>query len=163
MNMVRNVDTSIPPTTAVPIAMRWLAPSPVANAKGISPNTVAALVIRMGNKSQYRSRTGHQDGAQALEGSIADGLHLVLACLLFLVGKLHNQNAVLRHQPDEHDDANLAEDVHGDIPEIHEYQCAGNGKWHGEHDDERVFKAFELRRKDEVNQRQRQDKGKHQA
>ena len=48
--MVRKVDTNIPPTTAVPMAIRWLAPSPVANASGIKPNTVEALVMRIGRK-----------------------------------------------------------------------------------------------------------------
>ena len=50
MYIVSNVDTSIPPTTAVPMAMRWLHPSPVANASGISPSTVEALVIRIGRR-----------------------------------------------------------------------------------------------------------------
>ena len=50
MYIVRNVDTNIPPTTAVPMAMRWLQPSPEANANGINPRMVEALVIRMGRK-----------------------------------------------------------------------------------------------------------------
>ena len=40
MYIVSRVDTTIPPTTAVPMAIRWLQPSPVANASGISPKTV---------------------------------------------------------------------------------------------------------------------------
>ena len=44
MYIVSRVDTTIPPTTAVPMAIRWLQPSPVANASGISPKTVEALV-----------------------------------------------------------------------------------------------------------------------
>ncbi len=54
MYMVSKVDTSIPPTTAVPMAIRWLAPSPVANASGI--------------KSQYGRGTCHQNGAQDVAG-----------------------------------------------------------------------------------------------
>ncbi len=37
INMVSIVETSIPPITAVPIAIRPLAPSALANANGISP------------------------------------------------------------------------------------------------------------------------------
>ena len=48
--MVRKVDTTIPPTTAIPMAIRWLQPSPVAKAKGINPKTVEALVIKIGRK-----------------------------------------------------------------------------------------------------------------
>jgi len=40
MYIVRRVETTIPPTTAVPIAIRWLQPSPEAKASGISPKTV---------------------------------------------------------------------------------------------------------------------------
>ena len=50
MYIVRRVETTIPPTTAVPIAIRWLQPSPVAKASGISPKTVEALVIRIGRR-----------------------------------------------------------------------------------------------------------------
>lgn len=50
MYMVSKVETSIPPTTAVPMAIRWLAPSPVAKARGINPNMVETLVIRMGRR-----------------------------------------------------------------------------------------------------------------
>ena len=40
MYMVSRVDTNIPPTTAVPIAIRWLQPSPEAKASGINPRMV---------------------------------------------------------------------------------------------------------------------------
>ena len=50
MYMVSRVDTNIPPTTAVPIAIRWLQPSPEAKASGINPRMVEALVIRIGRR-----------------------------------------------------------------------------------------------------------------
>ena len=50
MYIVKMVDMIIPPTTAVPIAIRPLQPSPVAYIKGIRPSTVDALVIRMGRR-----------------------------------------------------------------------------------------------------------------
>ena len=50
MYIVRNVDTSIPPTTAVPIAILWFAPSPVAMASGRRPRMVDTLVMRIGRR-----------------------------------------------------------------------------------------------------------------
>ena len=47
-NSVSNVETSKPPITATPIAIRPLAPSPKANAKGSSPKIVDTLVINIG-------------------------------------------------------------------------------------------------------------------
>ena len=38
----------MPPTTVIPIAIRWFAPSPPANARGNRPNIVETLVIRIG-------------------------------------------------------------------------------------------------------------------
>lgn len=58
MYIVRTVETSIPPTTATPIAIRWLHPSPDAKARGMSPRTVAALVMRIGRRRSFEaSRT----------------------------------------------------------------------------------------------------------
>ena len=49
--MVANkVFMAIPNTTAAPNAIRLCAPAPVANNKGITPNTKAKEVIRIGRK-----------------------------------------------------------------------------------------------------------------
>ncbi len=45
---VSKVDTSMPPTTAIPMAIRPLQPSPEAKTRGSSPNIVDALVIKIG-------------------------------------------------------------------------------------------------------------------
>ena len=50
MNMVSKVEINIPPTTEIPMAIRPLAPSPVANANGTKPRIVDTLVIRIGRK-----------------------------------------------------------------------------------------------------------------
>ena len=98
-----------------------------------------------------------------MQGSILDGLHLVFTRFLFLVGEFHNQDTVLGYQTNQHDDTDLAEDVHGDAAEVHEHQGTGDGQRYGEHDDERVFEALELGGKNQVNQYQSQDEGEHQA
>ena len=48
--MVIMVEMSMPPTTAVPMAIRPLHPSPVAYISGKRPRMVDALVIRIGRK-----------------------------------------------------------------------------------------------------------------
>ena len=50
MNMVKKVDINIPPTTEIPMAIRPLAPSPVANANGTRPRMVDTLVIKIGRR-----------------------------------------------------------------------------------------------------------------
>jgi hypothetical protein len=47
-NKVRKVDTIKPPITEMPIAIRPLAPSALANANGNKPSTVEKLVIKIG-------------------------------------------------------------------------------------------------------------------
>ena len=47
-NKVKRVESSIPPMTAVPIAIRPLHPSPVANIRGKRPSMVETLVIKIG-------------------------------------------------------------------------------------------------------------------
>lgn len=100
---------------------------------------------------------------QTLQGGILDGLHLVLAGFLLLVGELYNQDTVLSHQPNQHDDTDLAEYIHRDAAEIHEYQCARNGKGHGQHDNQRVLETFELGGKNQVDKQDGQDESEHQA
>ena len=50
INRVRNVETIMPPTTAIPIAIRPCAPSPEAYTSGTNPKIVEILVIRIGRR-----------------------------------------------------------------------------------------------------------------
>ena len=56
-------------------------------------------------------RGRHQDRAQPRAGRLDDRRELVLARLLKVVGELHDQDAVLRHQADQRDQPDLAVDV----------------------------------------------------
>ena len=114
-------------------------------------------------QSQDSGGTRHQDGAQTLQGGVLDGSHLVFTRFLLLIGKFHNQDTVLCHQTNQHDNTNLAEYIHRNPPEIHEHQCAGNGERHRQHDNQRVLEAFELGGKNQVNQHDGQDEGEHQT
>ena len=82
---------------------------------------------------------------------------LSLPGLLQLVRELHDQDAVLRHQPDERDQPDLAVDVQRRQAEEREQQRARQRQRHraGE-DDERIAEALELRREHEVDQHRRQ-------
>ena len=133
----------MPLTSMMPMLLRAPAPGPVASTSGKWPTTVAAVVIRIG-----RSRVP----AASMTAS-----SLSLPGLLQVVGELHDQDAVLRHQADERDQADLAVDVERRQPEEREEQRAGHRQRHraGE-DDERIAEALELRREHQVDQDRRQ-------
>ena len=108
--MVRKVDTNIPPTTAVPMAIRWLAPSPVANASGIKPNTVEALVMRIGRK-----RCNNTDLAEYVHGN-ATGIH-------------ENQCSCNGQRNGKHDDERVLETFElCRQNKIDKYQCQNESK-----------------------------------
>ena len=52
-------------------------------------------------------------GRRRVRGRFDDGVEFVAALLLELVGKLHDQDAVLGDEADERDEPDLAVDVHG--------------------------------------------------
>ena len=84
---------SIPPMTAVPMMRRATAPAPDASHKGALPRMKANAVIRMGRR-RIRAPT-------------KSGFCDAFATLVFRFGELHNQNRVLRSQPDQHDQGDL--------------------------------------------------------
>src|SRR5207247_5107075 len=62
-----------------------------------------------------------------------------------LVGELNDQDAVLRHQPDEGDESDLAVDVERREPEEGEEQSARNGeRRRSSEDDEGIAETLEL-------------------
>jgi len=79
-----------------------------------------------------------------------------------LVGKLHDEDSILRHQSDQHDLTDLAEDVDGLVEVPKRKECAGEGQGNGEHNDEGIRKLFKLGSKDEVDDDQSQNEGKDQ-
>src|SRR3989454_3573676 len=103
-------------------------------------------------------RGRHQDGAQARAGRLDDGVQRELPLLLQLVGELDNQDAVLRDEPDQGDETDLAVDVQRRQAEEREEQGPGQGERHGAgQDDERIPEALELGREDQVDQDGRED------
>ena len=102
-------------------------------------------------------RGRHQDRAQPRAGGLDDRGELVLARLLQVVGELHDQDAVLRHQADQRDQPDLAVDVQRRQAQEREQQRAGHRQRHrAGQDDERIAEALELRRQHQIDQDRRQ-------
>ena len=129
--------------TAIPIDIRLSAPAPRASAIGSVPRIVASVVIRIGRN---RAAAASLHGGERARGA---------GCAP-LVRELDDQDAVLRHEADEHDQADLREDVQrlAEVPERE--QCAGKRQRHGEQDHERVAEALELRGEHQVDQHERE-------
>ncbi len=121
------------------------APAPLASASGTAPSTIAPVVIRIGRR---------RSAAASITAS-----QLAPALLAQLVGELDDQDAVLGDQADQHDQADLAVDVERAAGELERQQRAGHRQRHGEHDDERIDEALELRREHQIDEDQRQHEG----
>ena len=91
MNIVANIVLiAIPNTTAAPKDIRLAAPAPVAKSKGMTPNTKANEVIRIGRK---------RDTA---ESSIASGgIPYRITFLSEIPGELYDQDTILGGQGDQ--------------------------------------------------------------
>ena len=92
------VTPSMPQNTAVPSDWRISAPAPVAIISGSTPRMKAKDVIRIGRKPHARG--------------LGRRLEAVLAVLLVLPRELDDQDRVLGRQADQHDEADLGQDVH---------------------------------------------------
>ena len=87
----------MPENTAVPSDWRISAPGPVAIISGTTPRMKAKAVIRIGRSRSRQASTA---------ASTADG-----AALLRLPGELDDQDGVLGGKADQHDQADLHQDI----------------------------------------------------
>ena len=87
----------MPKNTAVPSDWRISAPAPVAMASG--------------THAEDEGEGGHQDRPQPRARRLDGGLEAVGALLLGLAGELDDQDGVLGGQADQHDEADLRQDV----------------------------------------------------
>jgi hypothetical protein len=96
----------------------------------------------MGHHTQDEGERGHQDRSQAGSCRLDHGVAPALALLFGLLGELDDQDGVLGGEADEHDQANLDQDVVVQTVELH----AGDGRqeahWHDQHDRERQGPAL---------------------
>ncbi len=93
----------MPPTITIPNGCRLVDAAPSDIASGNEPNAMARLVIRIGRKRMTRC-FDHRLGI------------LPQTFLTLLVGKLHDQDTVLRNQTNQHDHTDLRKDIRG-LPE----------------------------------------------
>ena len=149
----------IPATSTRPMLLRAAAPGPVTSVRGKWPQTVATLVMRIG-----RSRV---TAASCTASSLA------MPLLLQLVRELHDEDAVLRHQPDERHQPHLRVDVErgrqavreeGHVRVRHLEEGQDERAEHAERhragqDDERVAEAVELRGEHEEDEHHREEEG----
>ena len=125
-------------------------------------DAVARAGARAGRKheremSDHGRRRRHQDRAQPRARGFDDRGELVSAGLLQVIGELHDEDAVLRHEPDQRDEPDLAVDVQARESEEREQQRPRDRERHRpREDDERIAEALELRREHEIDQDRRQ-------
>jgi hypothetical protein len=90
----------MPPATAMPSGARASPPAPRPNAIGTMPAIVEDC--------------RHEDGPEARDRGLTRGCDEVLALLAELVGELDDEDRILGHEADQHDESDLAEQV--DVP-----------------------------------------------
>ena len=103
------------------------------------------------NKRQGR----HQDRTQTNAGRLDGGIEDRQAALAELFGELHDQNGVLRSQPNQHDESDLAIHVVRQSADPLRRQCPQDRERNAEQYDEGQHETFILRREREVDQQQR--------
>ena len=88
----------MPENTVMPITLRASAPAPVAVSSGTTPRMNAKAVIRIGRNRSFAASSADFDRAP-------------LPCVVLHLRELDDQDRVLRGEADEHDQADLREDV----------------------------------------------------
>ena len=109
----------------MPSELRLYAPAPVARAIGKTPMMKANDVIRIG-----RSR--------CRDGALADSRMLIPCFSHDLDAELDDQDRVLGLQADQHDQADLPEDVQRHVVEPEADDRAERGQGHRQDDDQRA-------------------------
>ena len=79
-----------------------------------------------GDRAGGGGDAGHHDRTQPDFGCFEDGVIERLAPLSELVGKLDDENTILRRQTDQHDQTDLAVQVQGASGQVQSEQPAGN-------------------------------------
>src|SRR5690606_31878226 len=85
------------------------------------------------------------------------------ALIAHLVGKLHDQDAVLGGDPHQHDQSDITVDVQCAVGQEQAKQRAEDCQGHSCHDDERMHEAFKLRRQHQEHHHQRHAEDQHDA
>ena len=78
-------------------------------------------------------------------------ISIYIRCLK-VIGKLYDQDPILGYEADERDNSDLTKDVQALIKPIQTQQGACDCHRNRKHDDQRIAKAFKLRRKDHIDE-----------
>src|ERR1043166_4141347 len=160
-NSVKNVPMIMPETSVMPMLLRAPAPGPAANTSGKCPNTVAALVMRIGRSRVPAASMTASSFAMPVSRSWFANCTIRMPFATQLVRELHDQDAVLRDQPHERDEPDLAVDVERREAEEREQQRPRDRERRraGE-DDERIAEALELggEHEEDEDRRQQEDR-----
>ena len=116
----------------MPIACRISAPAPLENTSGSTPRMKANEVMRIGRSRMRQASSAASTGGPAL--------HVELA------RELDDQDRVLAGQADQHEEADLREDVVVALGEPHAGDGAEQAHRHDQDDRERQRPALVLRR-----------------
>ena len=131
----------MPENTAVPSDWRISAPGPVAIISGTTPRMKEKAVIRIGRSLQPAGldrRLGRRQAA-----------------LLGLSRELDDQDRVLGGKADQHDEADLHQDVVVEPSDGHAEQRGEHAERDDQHDGERQYPAFILRRQRQEHEQHR--------
>src|SRR5262245_132180 len=99
---------------------------------------------------------GHQDRTQAEPGGAERGVDDGLALVVFLLGELDDEDGVLRRETDQHDEADLREDVVVETPPPERGERAEDGDRDAQQHAEGERPALVLRRQDQEHRKQRE-------
>ena len=138
----------MPKNTATPSAWRISAPAPLAKASGTTPKMKAKEVIRIG-----RSRV--RPASEAASCRSRPVLQLALA------GELDDQDGVLRRQADQHDEADLGEDVVVHAAQVHAGHGGQDAHRHDQDHRERQGDALVERGQQQEDEHHRQREHQH--
>ena len=88
---------------------------------GDTPLGTLARSVYQWHQTEDGGYASHQDRAQTLGRGRSDRFRQTKSRLLPLIGELYDQDTVLRHQTNQHNDTDLAEYIHRDTRITHEH------------------------------------------
>jgi hypothetical protein len=94
MNRVKSVPIDSPVSSTMPIARRPAAPAPVAMANGTTPNTIAAVVIRIGRRRTAAASSMAASFAIPCRCSSLANCTIRMPCLLMRPSSVTNPTCV---------------------------------------------------------------------
>ncbi len=131
-------------------------PTDHAGADGALARRARARGDEQRHHPQGEGQRGHHDGAEAQVGGFQRRVQHALALGLQVLGEFHDQDGVLRREPDDGHQADLEVNVVGHAAQQRREQHAQHAQRHHQHHRERDRPAFVQRRQAEEHRQQRE-------